>query len=129
MQLSPGVRIRSFEVLAPLAAGGMGAVYRARDTKLGRDVAIKVLQDKLSEGREHLLRFQREARAASALNHPNIITIFEIDECDDGLPFIAMELIDGRSLRDVLKTGPLPVRKLLDVATRGSLAWTLRHSD
>src|SRR6266511_3826588 len=117
MQLSPGARVRSFEVLGPLGAGGMGAVYRARDSKLGRDVAIKILQDKLSDSREYLKRFEREARAASALNHPNIITIFEIDEFE-GCPFIAMELIEGISLRELLKRGPVPIRKLLDVAAQ-----------
>ncbi len=117
MHLSVGARVRSFEVLGPLGAGGMGTVYRARDSKLGRDVAIKILQDDLSHNREYLHRFQREARAASALNHPNIVTIFEINE-HDGAPFIAMELIEGTSLRELLKKGPLPVRKLLDVATQ-----------
>src|SRR6266511_4421211 len=117
MQLSPGARVRSFEVLGPLAEGGMGSVYRARDKKLGREVAIKILQDKLSDNREYLLRFEREARAASALNHPNIITIFEIDEFE-GCPFIAMELIEGISLRELLKRGPVPIRKLLDIAAQ-----------
>ncbi|HEX9161290.1 MAG TPA: protein kinase [Thermoanaerobaculia bacterium] len=78
----------------------MGDVYRARDPKLGRDVAIKFLQERLSGSREYLARFEREARAASALNHPNIVTIFEIDQFR-GSPFIAMELVEGSSLRDV----------------------------
>src|SRR6476469_5100347 len=123
MHLSAGARVRSFEILGPLGAGGMGAVYRARDVKLGRDVAIKILQDDLSQNREYLHRFEREARAASALNHPNIITIFEINE-HEGAPFIAMELVDGVSLREISKRGPLPVRKLLDVASQiaGGLA-------
>lgn len=112
---SPGVRIGSFEILSPLGEGGMGAVYRARDPKLGRQVAIKILQHDLIASREHLRRFEREARAASALNHPNIVTIFEIDECD-GEPFIAMELVDGERLRDLVAGGALPVPKLLDIA-------------
>jgi serine/threonine protein kinase/tetratricopeptide (TPR) repeat protein len=117
MQLSAGARVRSFEVLGPLGAGGMGTLYRARDGKLGRDVAIKFVQDKLSGSREYLQRFKREARAASALCHPNIITIFEIDEFE-GAPFIAMELIDGHSLRELLGWGPFGTRKLLDVAAQ-----------
>lgn len=117
MQLSPGVRVRSFEVLGPVGAGGMGAVYRARDTRLGREVAIKILQDDVSKSREYLHRFEREARAASALNHPNIITIFEIGD-HGGLPFIAMELVDGLSLRETLKKGPIPLRRLLDIAAQ-----------
>jgi serine/threonine protein kinase len=117
MQLSIGARVHTFEVVDRLGAGGMGAVYRAHDGRLGRDVAIKFLQDKLSASREYLRRFEREARAASALNHPNIITIFEIDEFE-GAPFIAMELVDGQSLRDLLRRGALPVRKLLDLAAQ-----------
>lgn len=117
MNLSPGAHVRSFEVLGLLGAGGMGAVYRARDGKLGRDVALKILQDDLSGNREYLHRFEREARAASALNHPNIITIFEINDFE-GAPFIAMELIEGMSLRELLKKGPVPMRKLLDVAAQ-----------
>src|SRR5438128_200922 len=117
MQLSPGARVRSFEVLGPIGVGGMGAVYRARDLKLGREVAIKLLRDTLIDDREYLARFEREARAASALNHPNIITIFEINEID-GSPFIAMELVEGISLRDLLKKGPVPIRKLLDITAQ-----------
>ncbi|MEO8035269.1 MAG: protein kinase, partial [Acidobacteriota bacterium] len=114
---STGARIGSFEILAPLGEGGMGAVFRARDPKLGRQVAIKILQHDLITSREHLRRFAREARAASALNHPNIVTIFEIDEYE-GEPFIAMELVDGDRLRDLLVGGALATQKLLDIATQ-----------
>ncbi|PYQ56763.1 MAG: hypothetical protein DMF58_19950, partial [Acidobacteria bacterium] len=106
MQLAPGTRVGSFTIVAPLGAGGMGALYRARDEKLRREVAIKILREKLIDSREHLRRFEREARSASALNHPNIVTIFEVDEFQ-GAPFIAMELIEGVSLRESLKQGPL----------------------
>ncbi|HEX6178663.1 MAG TPA: protein kinase, partial [Thermoanaerobaculia bacterium] len=109
--------MRSFEVLGALGAGGMGAVYRARDGRLGRHVALKILQEKLSGSIEYLQRFKREARAASALNHPNIVTIFEIDEFE-GAPFIAMELVDGRNLREILQNWPIPLRKLLDIAAQ-----------
>ena len=117
MQVGPGVRIGSFEIGARIGAGGMGTVYRARDTRLGREVAIKVLQERLAGQHEYLLRFQREARSASALNHPNIVTLFEIDEVD-GAPFVAMELIDGTPLRVVMQGGPLPPRKLLKLAAQ-----------
>ncbi|HEU4522664.1 MAG TPA: serine/threonine-protein kinase, partial [Thermoanaerobaculia bacterium] len=117
MQIAGGVRVGSFEIQAPVGAGGMGTVYRARDTRLHRDVAIKILQDRLSGQEDSLRRFEREARSASALNHPNIVTIFEIDEFD-GAPFIAMELIDGTRLRDVMRAGVMPLRRLLAIGAQ-----------
>src|SRR4029079_14153828 len=117
MQIATGARLASFEILAPLGAGGMGAVYRAYDTNLRRQVAIKILKGDLSQSERYVRRFRREARAASALNHPNIITIYAIDEFD-GAPFIAMELVEGTSLRNVLDRGRLPVRKLLDLGVQ-----------
>jgi serine/threonine protein kinase/tetratricopeptide (TPR) repeat protein len=117
MQIAAGVRIASFEVRAHIGAGGMGTVYRAYDTKLGRDVAIKILRENLAESADYLRRFEREARSASALNHPNIITIFEINEFE-GAPFIAMELVEGTRVREMLLPGALPLRKLLNVATQ-----------
>ena len=95
----------------------MGEVYRARDSKLARDVAIKVLPATLAGDTDRLSRFEREARAASALNHPNIVTIYEVDRVD-GTSFMAMELIEGKTLRDLLGAGPLPVKKLLSVAAQ-----------
>jgi hypothetical protein len=95
----------------------MGEIYRARDSRLERDVAIKVLPAEVSSDREGLLRFAQEARAASALNHPNIISIFEIGVAD-GSPFIVMELVDGRTLRDVMEAGTLTIKKSLDLAVQ-----------
>ncbi len=115
MTLSAGTRLGPFEILAPLGAGGMGEVYRSRDTRLGRDVAIKVLAAEFSADAERRGRFEQEARSASALNHPNIVTIFEIGS-SDSTTYIAMELVDGRTLREVLHSGPLPTRRLLDLA-------------
>ncbi len=117
MPLDPGTRLGHFEIIFRLGAGGMGEVYRARDTRLGRDVALKVLPQGLVTDREGLIRFAQEARAASALNHPNIITIFEIGEADSS-PFLAMELVDGGTLRDLIDVGPLSVKKSLELVTQ-----------
>jgi eukaryotic-like serine/threonine-protein kinase len=117
MTLSAGMRLGPFELLDSLGAGGMGEVYRARDTRLQRDVAVKVLPARLSSDAERLKRFEREARSASALNHPNIVTIYEIGQTDS-TAYIAMELVDGKTLRELLNVGPLPLRRLLSVAAQ-----------
>jgi eukaryotic-like serine/threonine-protein kinase len=108
-----------YKILGPLGAGGMGEVYVARDPSLGRKVAIKLLPVRLSGDRETLARFTREARSASALNHPNIVTIYEVgmDE-SSGSPYIVMEYIEGRDLRSLLCDGPLPNRRTLDIAAQ-----------
>jgi len=95
----------------------MGEVYRARDPRLGRTVAIKILPAELSADADHLRRFEREARSASALNHPNIVTIYELAQ-DGSTHFIAMELIEGQTLRQVLAAGPLPIRKIIEIAAQ-----------
>jgi eukaryotic-like serine/threonine-protein kinase len=112
-------RLGQYQILAPLGAGGMGEVYVARDPSLGRKVAIKLLPVRLSGDRETLARFTREARSASALNHPNIVTIHEVGmDQASGSPYIVMEFIDGRDLRGLLTDGPLPNRKTLDIAAQ-----------
>lgn len=116
-----------YEVLEKLGSGGMGEVYRARDTKLGRDVAIKVLRAELSQDPDRLKRFEQEARSASALNHPNIITIHDIDQ-HQSTPYIAMEYVEGKTLREVLSEGPLPTRKLLKLATQMADGLAKAHS-
>ncbi len=117
MSLQSGARLGPYEILAPLGAGGMGEVYRARDTRLGRDVAIKVLPSGLAADPERVRRFEREARSVSALNHPNIVTIYEVGS-SDSVSYIAMELVNGESLRAVLLDGALPIRRLLQVGAQ-----------
>jgi eukaryotic-like serine/threonine-protein kinase len=115
MSLTPGSRLGPYEIVAALGAGGMGEVYRARDPRLGREVAIKVLPDELSSDRDRLARFEQEARSASALNHPSIVTIYEIGRAGE-TAYISMELVSGRTLRELLADGALPVRRLLPLA-------------
>ncbi|HXI90434.1 MAG TPA: protein kinase [Blastocatellia bacterium] len=112
MTLTPNTRLGPYEILAPLGAGGMGEVYRARDTRLDRVVAIKVLPDHLASHPEQRQRFEREARAVSSLNHPHICTLHDVGH-QDGLDYLVMELIEGESLADRLKKGPLPLEHAL----------------
>ena len=104
MTLPAGTRLGSHEIVAPIGAGGMGEVYRARDTKLGRDVALKVLPAEMASSPERLERFQREARAVAALNHPHIVTIHSVEE-SGGIHFLTMELVEGRPLDRVIAAG------------------------
>ena len=115
--LSPGTRFGRYEILGPLGAGGMGEVYRAHDSRLGRDLAIKILSRKLSASAQDLARFEREACSASALNHPNIVTIFELGQVDS-TSYIAMELVEGDLLRGMLRAGPIPLQKAIPIAAQ-----------
>ena len=126
MALSPGTRLGPYEILAPLGAGGMGEVYRARDPKLGRDVAIKVLPEAVAGDAERLARFEREARSLASLNHPNIVTIFSIEE-SGGARFLAMELVEGESLDTLLASGGLPLSRFFDIAVPLSEALSAAH--
>jgi Tol biopolymer transport system component len=117
MTFSTGTRLGPFEILAPIGAGGMGEVYRARDTRLGREVAVKVLSSEFAADADRRKRFEQEARSASALNHPNIVTIHEIGS-SDSIVYIAMELVEGRTLREVLGDGPVPTKRLLDLGVQ-----------
>ena len=114
MPLPAGTRLGSYEIVASLGAGGMGEVYRAHDTRLGRDVAVKVLPDELSSTPERLARFEREARIVASLNHPNIVTLHSIEEAA-GTRFLTMEVVEGRSLADLITSGGLPLAQALDV--------------
>ncbi len=117
MTLPAGTRLGPYEVSSSLGAGGMGEVYRARDTRLGREVAVKVLPAELASDAERLSRFEQEARAASALNHPNVVTIHDIGKTD-GVFYVAMELVEGKTLRELCAGGPLPVRKVLNIGAQ-----------
>jgi predicted ATPase len=117
MALSPGTRFGPYEILSLLGTGGMGEVYRATDTRLGRDIAIKVLGGELSSSRERLGRLEQEARSASALNHPNIVTIYELGQVDS-THYIAMELVEGKTLGELLASGAIPIRKVIQIAAQ-----------
>jgi Tol biopolymer transport system component len=114
MSLSSGTKLGPYEIIAPVGAGGMGEVYRARDTRLDRTVAIKVLPPQLAENPEAKQRFDREARAISSLNHPNICTLHDVGQ-QDGISFLVMEYLEGETLADRLANGPLPVELVLKV--------------
>ena len=115
--LTPGTTLGSYEIIAALGAGGMGEVFRARDTRLDRSVAIKILPAAVAADRDRLRRFEQEARLASALNHPNIVTIHELGQ-DGSTHYIVMELIEGQTLGELLAAGVLPIRTILEIAAQ-----------
>jgi eukaryotic-like serine/threonine-protein kinase len=117
MPLAPGTKLGHYEIIAPLGAGGMGEVYRSRDTVLKREVAVKILPDSYSSDTERLRRFQQEAEAAATLNHPNILTVHQVGR-QDNISYIVTELLQGETLREKLRHGPLPVRTAIDYATQ-----------
>jgi eukaryotic-like serine/threonine-protein kinase len=122
-----GDRFGPYEIVALLGKGAMGEVRQARDTRLMRDVALKVLPDALTHHRAALERFEREARSASALNHPNVVTVYEVGEVE-GTPYLAMELVEGRTVRDLLRDGPLALRKAVDIAAQVADALAAAHA-
>src|SRR5512141_2767277 len=115
MALASGSRLGPYEIVAPLGAGGMGEVYRARDPRLGREVAIKVLPESFSQDADRLRRFEQEARAAGVLNHPNITAVYDIGTHEEA-PYVVQELLEGETLRAAMAGGKLPTRKAIDYA-------------
>jgi serine/threonine protein kinase len=115
MSFTAGTRIGPYEITSPLGEGGMGVVYRAHDTKLGRDVAIKALPDAFANDPDRLQRFQREAQVLASLNHPNIAHIYGLEESDK-TRCIVMELVEGETLQERLKRGPIPIDEALQIA-------------
>src|SRR5271168_1481270 len=116
MPLTPGAKLGPYEIQSPLGAGGMGEVYRASDTKLGRDVALKVLPTEMAHDPERLARFRREAKSLAQLDHPNIVTIYSVEE-SGGVHFLTMQLVEGQPLDRLITTGGLPVAQIVEIAS------------
>ena len=127
MSLTAGTRLGRYEILAPLGAGGMGEVYRARDTRLDREVAIKILPESVAHDPERLARFDREAKAVAALSHPNILALHDAGT-ENGATFAVMELLDGETLRERLTHGALPVRKAVDITIQIARGLAAAHA-
>src|SRR5262252_6943855 len=126
MGLTAGTKLGSYEVLAAIGAGGMGEVYRARDTKLGRDVALKVLSDSLAHDPERLAQFEREAHLLATLNHPHIAHIYGVED-STGVPALVMELVEGPTLADRIVHGPIPIEEALPIAKQITEALEAAH--
>ena len=116
MRLQAGMKLTHYQILALLGAGGMGEVYRARDTRLDRDVAIKVLPERLANSPEARARFEREAKALAALSHPNLVAIFDVGT-EQGICFAVMEFLAGETLLDLLARGALSLSRALEIGT------------
>src|SRR5215831_6236049 len=127
MALSVGTDLGPYKIQGPLGAGGMGEVYRAKDTRLGRSVAIKVLPPAFSRDPDRLQRFQREAQVVAALNHPNILAIHDFGEHEDS-PYIVTELLDGETLRQRLAAGTIPVRKAIEYSKQIAAGLAAAHA-
>jgi serine/threonine protein kinase len=126
MPLRSGVDLGSYRILGPLGAGGMGEVYRARDSKLGRDVALKVLPDDFVQDRDRLARFRREAQMLGALNHPNIAAIYGLEESENRFALV-LEYVDGETLAERINRGRLPIEEVLQIALQLAQALEAAH--
>src|SRR5205823_9574161 len=126
MRLTPGTHLGTYEIVAPLGAGGMGEVYQARDTRLGREVALKLLPADVASEPDRLARFEREARTVAALNHPNIVVLYSVED-EDGVRFLTMELVEGQSLDKQVAPGGLPIAQVLEFGIALSDALATAH--
>jgi serine/threonine protein kinase len=124
--LDSGALLGSYEILAPLGSGGMGDVYRARDTHLNREIAVKVLSPTFANDPNLLLRFRREAHVLASLNHPNIVTIYDIGQ-ESSTVYIAMELVEGKALDEILSAGAMPTHDVLDIAIQIGAGLAVAH--
>jgi len=127
MSLAPGVRLGAYEIVAPLGSGGMGEVWRARQERLGREVAIKVLPPDAVSDADRMRRFEVEARSASALNHPAILVVHDFGS-EGGISYLVTELLSGRTLREVLDEGPPPVPRALEWAAQIARGLAAAHA-
>src|SRR5712692_7816404 len=127
MSLTAGTQLGPYEILAPLGAGGMGEVYRARDPRIGREVAIKVLPAAFADDPDRLRRFEQEVRAAGALNHPNILAIYDVGT-ENGAPYIVSELLEGETLRERMGGEALAPRKAIDYAQQTARGLAAAHA-
>src|SRR3979411_412460 len=127
MALTRGTKLGLYEIVSPLGAGGMGEVYRARDLSLNRDVAIKVLPKELASDPDRLRRFEQEARAAAALNHPNILAVYGFNTTEEHAPYLITELLEGQTLRERLQQGEIPVRKAVEFALQTARGLAAAH--
>jgi len=125
--LNSGARLGPYQILGLLGAGGMGQVYRARDTRLGRDVAVKVIPEELASHKDRLKRFEQEARATAALSHPNILALYDVG-VEGAVHYIVEELLDGETLRERLRRGALPVREAVDCAVQIARGLAAAHA-
>ena len=126
MSLPPGHKLAHYEIVEPIGKGGMGEVYRARDGKLSRDVAIKVLPKEFAENEERLARFKREAKVLASLNHPNIASIYGLEQSDE-THYLVLELVPGETLAERISRGPIPLEEVLDIATQMAEALEEAH--
>ena len=126
MSIAAGTRLGPYEISGVLGVGGMGEVYRARDSRLHRDVAIKVLPEVMAADPDRIARFEQEARATAALNHPHIVALYDIGT-DRGITYVVSELLSGTTLRERIEAGPMPTRKVVDTGLRILSGLTAAH--
>src|SRR6266516_6479667 len=127
MPIPAGTEFGDCEILAPLGAGAMGEVYRARDNSLRREVALKLLPEELASDPDRLRRFEQEARAAAALNHPNILAVYGFSTTEEHAPYLVTELLQGQTLRERLQQGEIPVRKAVEFALQTARGLAAAH--